>query len=568
MGINPNIEQQSWQEQQEIRSRFESQFSEWNWYADFVDFFSSLDVLKQTEFFRAYDFSKDNSKLQDFLDKEEWEWFPLDDKSFQNFIVKFGQKSVESWSEWESISVKKKGEVARGTIDSFQKFDNHLSDLFIQYPDLSKELEFIEDPKTEEDFEYNKKLFEEHYGEFLDAAEKRSSQEFLKLYKTFESYQSDWTFKLTGFKEKYENKYIVNRYILKQNNPHGLKYKDMVENFLIPDPVACYKLQIEGDTVTYNDQVLDVWVYPPKRFIKWKNSFRLQSSTINTEYFKGRIEHLRRRMDTERVVYKNKVKINEIDGKIASFRDKKWVLNWFKFTEANLDSLYRVYTDKYIQDFIREELDDDRDNVEKQNALIFMISKFIDFQVSNLTKEKDDFISKNNVLQDELQRLDGDEKERVWVYVEGAKKKDEKTRKSMKILHALWIDELPQGVFDNIIGEINGNGLLRWSIDLWGSRRISRKIDLSEWEFWQTSWENYKEIAVRLFNKILTWNPDKPHDVEWFVSGTFTWVKERNKFKQRLNASEAEWWFGIIWAGGGFNIQKVRENLGKTIDSS
>jgi hypothetical protein len=116
------------------------------------------------------------------------------------------------------------------------------------------------------------------------------------------------------------------------------------------------------------------------------------------------------------------------------------------------------------------------------------------------------------------------------------KERKEKELQTLKFISSIWFDNIPKTYTDKIINLLNKNDAFRWSIDLWAGKNLSSWIDLSEWIFWNASWENPKEIFTRFFNKMLSWNPEEPVNLDAIITGSGVWVSNKTEFMAYINS--------------------------------
>lgn len=145
------------------------------------------------------------------------------------------------------------------------------------------------------------------------------------------------------------------------------------------------------------------------------------------------------------------------------------------------------------------------------------------------------------------------------VKVEFARWKEKLARQqeALKVMHELFLDRIPKEVLDMVIKNINTNPLLL--SNLW----LQRQIDIQNWDLWvdkdndiMTYTIEEKQILVRLFNKMITWESKRPLIID--ING----LAYINENWERLNNINMEL-FISQQMGSSISTEKIMTNLYK-----
>ena len=495
-------------------------------------------------------------------------WLPITDNTFNDLKSKFfndseNEKIIE---ERENTTEERENttEERENTTEELQKFKviilNKYWDLYKNYKNKYFNLEGVE---------LDIKIFENHFEDFLEAAQNIWDKDFVELYEKFDILQKTWTLKLNWFYEKFKTEYNKSKLLLNPNNSHWLTSIERIENSF--DRSFSWNLEIDWDKFIYWDQIIDAWKRPPIKYIG-DGDFMLESSEVDYRPDREKQKEIRK--------LSSKIEVNkgEVEKSIERKDDFIWKRKDIQGLDFNnikaLEWLYGVYIKSPEIKVMIEELDDmvtykNEENSKWESKELLMKKLkwaiLIDMDL-NIREEvsKIEWLEKDIKKDEErLDTLVKEEEARFGQYKEKLNENDERTRKYIKQYQSLWVWIVWQENLDYLFEQINSNPTFMQSIDLWNWKRINWKIDLSKWEFGQAIWQNPAEIMVRFLNKLYTWDPTEPISIDWFVSWSIEAVwEDLDKFKERVKRSKQNWWYGL-WID--FKINSV-ENLKKPIE--
>lgn len=227
------------------------------------------------------------------------------------------------------------------------------------------------------------------------------------------------------------------------------------------------------------------------------------------------------------------------DYKIDASLDNSEELEEIKEVESDMKRELKPINDvlnsvsnilRYVENAISSNIDlDEVKNAIRENNLDLYNELNIDWANSlieikqNLSwfyKKKEE--EKDNILKEKKQILD----EIIIRNTDKAKERDENKKETLKFLHKIGFDLIPQDDLEKIMNQIwswriiwNNKRIWRWEIQLGEDFSLNKWVDFSEWLLGFDDWIDWvsdkeKETFIRLYNKILSWNPNKPVNIK------------------------------------------------------
>jgi len=547
-------------------------------YSDFQNFTECRVLLETHSYMQESFFSSlieaSPVRLRIYLKKN---WFPQTLWDLELFIAKFWslrvdyeKKKDDSESQLDALKEKRKGI----EVNAFSVF---MEKCFHTYKDIIEEYEKAHGKITLENFHSflelcYQKMLDVHIGEDLlsgslvrDESGKISvvdfrSSESVKLYATL---RDIWDIDLSDYSFLESDAISLNLHSKATESQNSISGRDIshVGVGIIVEWASCPILQVEGDSVTYGDQLIDTSVFPPVKFITspTQSHYKLQSCELE---FDTDVKSIQEKEKLLWEIKENTQGLKGVEVNIQSFKQKQIDITQADLSDEKvLDHLFWVYrTNKRITALI-EEIDSCGNTEVRQKDLREMILSFISDTIGKFLIVKSDLEARNQKSRERLKVIIENEERGVANYQRILKEKDDNIRSDLRLLDALWFTLLDQSFTDRIINEINHVEWFKWAIELWAGFSICEDINLSEWQFWNSEWQNRRELLVRWFNKAISGDPLEPNCIQSFVSGSRTWVWNKTKFIADLSDK-----YHIQNPNGTFNIGQARENLKKPLD--
>lgn len=331
--------------------------------------------------------------------------------------------------------------------------------------------------------------------------------------------------------------------------------------------------------LSYQDLIFDSKT--EKWFIKWKNWYKLEMdfwkidiTWIKLNYQKQRVhifEELKELKNLEQNL-KNILqditwnwedlwifeKKEQLENKLNELKKQKTAPNknakdLIIDIQINLISKELEYIKSRIQKIKNMfNINTQENNFETKQKLITIITNFIYF---NQEKQK----TLTNKLQDINMRMQKEVSTAlIWKY-DYIKKQAERKRETLQFLDNIGFSLIPQSLSDILIYEINNSKELI-NNNLWWDK-IYTDIDFLKWSFWWSETESFnksKKTFLKLFNKIISWNPNKPistEEIETIVDKKEYW-KYWNNTKIIEIFEEYE-----IYNNWNFRLEKMIKNV-------
>ncbi|MDD3145618.1 MAG: hypothetical protein PHV23_05955 [Candidatus Gracilibacteria bacterium] len=188
-------------------------------------------------------------------------------------------------------------------------------------------------------------------------------------------------------------------------------------------------------------------------------------------------------------------------------------------------------------------------NIENINSISDIKNTFVGLQKQK-EKEKEDKIKEAKAIIDLFIKQNADI----------AKEQDEKKKEVLKFLSSIGFDRIPQSITEQLVRELKANVFNLGELNL-----NLKTIDLANGRFGETDTEaggtKWKQNLVKFMEKLVYGEIGTPESIFASNSDKFTGV-----FGATLNPTEVNSTFekSGIKVGTGWNIVKMRENLGKT----
>ena len=297
-----------------------------------------------------------------------------------------------------------------------------------------------------------------------------------------------------------------------------------------------------GDIVSSWDKYIDFGKKPPVSYIQAENGFRLKTKFTLPDTMDIRADLQKAKLEFEPKIESSKEKIsklkNEITGISINQEKLKTKLSIFKtLPKSNQDSLGIVELQKTIE----------------KNDI------YLESLELKLSLEKDTLITFETKLKKAENIYKKAMHEKLLSSWDAIKYRDNEVRERVKFLDSIWFTTMPESVTNVIFNFIKRHkGIINLNM---GWKTINWRIDINTWMFgwdkvtWNDSVVN-KEIFITLFNKMISWNPGEPIDVQAIISG-----KKANGFASKaelVNTFKKNWIMNDMWT---FNINKIEEHL-------
>ena len=311
----------------------------------------------------------------------------------------------------------------------------------------------------------------------FDLAKERWAESYSKIYSFVESISSFSTIYKLKWSEILKNSL--------SNYPSKLDYIDKVEK-----PLIAYVSDIETSTtdwtMIYGDWVkVDLWKQPPKISTFDKNTW--YSLEIDNNISSELEENAIVQMEVYNIMLESKREIFYLEDKVKEYRN--------------------ILLDDNILEKIAEE------QWKTIKEIISDINLTINIWEAKIVELEDKYNSKKEEYL-ELKEVD---------IIKNLRVKQEKQKETLKFIHSVGFDLIPQDISEEIIKTINLKK---------GVFGLQEDIDLKNWSLWFHEFGTDKDDTVNkqrfaeLVNIMLSWNIDKPININsiWAMwSVTFIW---------------------------------------------
>ncbi len=477
-------------------------------------FYEISDIDEQKEILDYFNKSIDNKDLLAFLDEE---WFPSDFEEFNTLKNKF--KILDNWEKLLKDKINK-----HEYSESNEKQTNNIfRDLleknldFFHWTNLSK----IKDNK-----EFVKSMIEflqeeDRYLELLEKSAEKWEEEFENTYTSLKSLEKLWgNFSLLD--QKVDS--IKLEFIIRKKNPYYSK--ENISIWLIID--WSWKLEKDGDTISYWDQKIDFWEKPPVKYIVWKNWFEIKSSKLD---FKLDRKIKKEIQDKQTEIKNNKEKITKIDENLSKLTNQKNNIDNLDLTnQSTLDDIKSNYPntkletkiDQILEHDLSQEVNLSNPNQERsilENHLKQILKDIINTKINDLNISKLELENTNTKLENKVWELKSKQETQLKNYEEKIKEKDKNTRKVSEVYTDLLQDSIDNKLFQEIIWRIKPSNPIYLS-----NWKIITNINLETLEItwsWLSlidkanhTWPVNKKYFAETMNIILSWDPNYPINID------------------------------------------------------
>lgn len=500
-----------------------------------------------------------NDELQEYIDLE-LEWNNLfNNELIDSFIDKFWYLLEEenSWVKINSITeINKSGEIFKENSTNVEKIKEdsnekskekakeahkYLKENLSKYEgintDFDSKIAEIEWLYKKWDIESLKKINEILVDFFSDKTKK--DKFFNELAKKQPELYNDTLDKLSNLSPDLE--------LLLQDQPRAIS--EWIQKISNTDNIALVSNFPEWEKVTKNWEIISSWdkyidfgKNPPIAYIKSDNWFRLKTEFYPPNTMDIRAEYQKAKLEFEPNIKQTKERIEQVENKI----------NETNFEQGQLKTRLKVLQTLPETTENNLEIEETKKHIEKNEISLEKLNL-------KLNLEKDALKLFEEKLKQAKNKYDKEMQETLLKSKEEIKKRDNEVRERKKFLESSWFWIFPESITNLIFNLINRHkGII--NLNMWGNE-IKWRIDLSKWLFgwdritWKDSDVN-KTIFLSLFNKIISWNPWEPIDVNALIK----WSKS-NWFASKAELVEIlkkNWIMNDIWT---FNITKIEENL-------
>ena len=526
---------------------------------DLEESYNLLTDENKEKFNKSFDLLKDNKEfLECFQD-----WFPSENELFSIFIDNVNSICDSAWIESpfkDEINSLSKNEL----LETYKNKDleNKNKDLENKNKDLenkNKDLEnkdqleiqekFIEKLKDKYsdlfdslNFDINNSSREEivifvqdNFDLLLQKASEKWEESFNDLYKDLKEANDSWVFNLKWF----DFNKTFDDYIWSSNRVTSLSEKKSVEYSI--DKSNYHRSVVDWDKLIYGDQVIDMWTKPPKKFIK-SGEYILWSTELD---YKIDIKIRREKVKLDREKEGNLNNLKELNkDKQNIVTEYNWVDDLNFSNDLVLDALYQKFANNINIKEAIESVDDTNElwnNSLEVNNLKTLLKENIESKAMDLENKINSIVSENEDIDSKLDFINNQIEQNIIDFKERVKEKDERVRRILKFLNSIGFDLLPQWISNKIIETINS---WEWLLSING---LSQDIDLEKWILGSSAGENDREVFIKFFNKMLTWEFDKPiDDITHVLSGNKpkileNWLTSFNHYLEN-NPIVREWW--------------------------
>ncbi|MDD3645948.1 MAG: hypothetical protein PHH06_00910 [Candidatus Gracilibacteria bacterium] len=230
----------------------------------------------------------------------------------------------------------------------------------------------------------------------------------------------------------------------------------------------------DGTVFKAGDVQIDAGKIPPERFIS-NGDYKLETDLPVGDFYPATVEYERTKQEIEPQINSIKsLQKKEVQEHIKDMRDSG--MNFVQ-AKSNLQNIYGIKLDFAITY-------EDLNPINLETKL-----KELESKMDNAKKRYE------TMLRDAIQ-----------TYSDKLKEKDKKTRETLTFLHSIGFDRVPQSVTDTIIDQINLNK---------GAYGLNTQIDLKNGvlgfsDAIEGNSPVEKEKFIRLFNKMISGDPEKP----------------------------------------------------------
>jgi len=447
-------------------------------------------------------------------------WFP-NNKTKNIFFAFFWLSSRKTIIDVNKNKITKSKRIY---LEEYEKIKDVKSDNKV-FEDLKAKLAWLDEwsVKLEEVTVLLEKLDDKEFRNLLEFLKKYDKENWTKLYSSFKntliSIDSSFEWKINEF----ENKRDLTGNTLDLS---GIISKSVQDSSLVWDDL--YKGGI--------DATLDLTKRPPERFLVM-GEYKMESPLWVRDFYSATVTYEKWKQKLDKDIWE--------------------VMKEWKETHSKLENKKRR----------KEELENKKTEVElsevEKNELIEINNKIIEL------KNKIELLSdKYYAIKSEYKELEKEYRvnlaREVKNYRKTIKEQDEKQLETLRFLHSIGFDLIPQNITNLIITQIKQTNYVQ------GLTLNPATIDLENWTFWEntsdfwkeTLWNKWKENLIKFMEKMIYWEIWSEKSIfnnkSWKVDFNLNRTDIIGAFENNSRSKGDNIKTGATW-----NINAIRNNLKK-----